>query len=179
MNILRTILIYGVIAGLIVAIPMFALIVAAPDSNSWQASQLTGYALMILAFSLIIVGVKSYRDKVKGGVIKFVPAFLVGLGISAIASLVYVIGWEITLALTNYSFAADYAASALQAAEARGASPAEVESMRVQFAEFARSYANPLFRLPMTFVEVFPIGLIISLIAAALLRNPRFLPARG
>jgi hypothetical protein len=37
-------------------------------------------------------------------------------------------------------------------------------------------YADPLYRLPMTFIEIFPIGVLVSLIAAALLRNRRFLP---
>ena len=42
----------------------------------------------------------------------------------------------------------------------------------------AEAYRNPLFRLPMTFVEIFPVGLLIALVSAGLLRNPRFLPAR-
>jgi hypothetical protein len=67
----------------------------------------------------------------------------------------------------------------IEAARAKGASPAEIEALSAQMAEFQEMYANPLFRLPMTFIEIFPVGLIISLIAAALLRNPRFLPARA
>jgi len=176
---LRIIITYGIIAGLIVAIPMFALLASDGAHESWSSSHLFGYALMILALSMTFIGVKSYRDKVKGGVIKFLPAFGVGLGISVVAALIYVIGWEITLYLTNYTFAADYAASTLAAAEAKGAPPAELEAMRTQFAEFELMYANPLVRLPMTFIEIFPVGLIISLISAALLRNPRFLPARA
>jgi hypothetical protein len=176
---LRTILTYGIIGGLVVAIPMFTLLAIRGEDDSWSSSQLFGYALMILALSMVFVGVKSYRDKVKGGVIKFLPAFLVGLGISGVAALIYVIGWEVTLYLTNYTFASEYTASALAAAQAKGVSPAELEAMRTQYAEFERMYANPLFRLPMTFIEIFPVGLIISLIAAALLRNPRFFPARA
>jgi hypothetical protein len=177
---LRTILTYGILAGLIVAVPMFALLAFSDlDENSWTSSQFTGYALMILALSMIFIGVKSYRDKAKGGVIKFAPAFLLGLGISAVAGLIYVIGWEITLFLTDYAFAADYTASALRAAETKGMSPADLETMRAQYAEFERQYANPLFRLPMTFIEIFPVGLILSLITAGLLRNPRFFPARA
>ena len=38
-------------------------------------------------------------------------------------------------------------------------------------------YADPLFRLPITFLEIFPVGLLISLISAAILRNPGVLPA--
>ncbi|MGE0596991.1 MAG: DUF4199 domain-containing protein [Hyphomonadaceae bacterium] len=176
---LRTILIYGAIAGIGVAIPMFTLLALDRDFNSFGSSAVTGYTLMILALSLIFVGVKRYRDTAKGGVIKFGQAFLVGLGISAVAGVIYVIGWETTLVLTNYSFAADYAQAAIAAAQAKGASAAEIDALRTQYAEFERSYANPLFRLPMTFIEIFPVGLIISLIAAALLRNPRFMPARG
>jgi hypothetical protein len=176
---LRTSLIYGVIAGLIVAVPMFSLLAADFDHDSWTSSHFFGYSLMILALSMIFIGVKRYRDKVRGGVIKFLPAFLLGLGISAVAGFVYVIGWELTLAMTNYSFASEYAASALAAAEAKGVSPAELETMRAQYAEFERMYADPLFRLPMTFIEIFPVGLINALNAAALLRNPRFLPARA
>ncbi len=43
---------------------------------------------------------------------------------------------------------------------------------------FKAQYANPLFRLPMTFIEIFPVGVLVSLISAAILRNPRVLPAR-
>jgi hypothetical protein len=72
-----------------------------------------------------------------------------------------------------------YAASTIEAAQAKGQSPAEIEALRAQMADMQMMYANPAFRLPMTFVEIFPVGLIISLIAAALLRNPRFFPARA
>jgi lipopolysaccharide export LptBFGC system permease protein LptF len=41
------------------------------------------------------------------------------------------------------------------------------------------AYRNPLFRLPMTFAEIFPMGLLIALISAAILRNPKILPARA
>jgi hypothetical protein len=176
---LRTVLIYGVIAGLIVAVPMFALLAGDADHTEWSSSHLFGYSLMILALSLIFVGVKSYRDKVKGGVIKFLPAFGVGLGISAVAGIIYVIGWEITMSLMDHDFMEGYAAATIEAAQAKGASPADIEALRAQMAEMQVMYANPLFRLPMTFIEIFPVGLIISLISAALLRNPRFFPARS
>ena len=48
----------------------------------------------------------------------------------------------------------------------------------INAAAFAKNYANPLYRLPITFVEMFPVGVLISLVSAALLRNSRFLPAR-
>ena len=53
-----------------------------------------------------------------------------------------------------------------------------VAAVTAQMDEFRRQYANPFFRLPMTFVEIFPVGVLISLISAGLLRNSRFLPPR-
>ena len=43
---------------------------------------------------------------------------------------------------------------------------------------FKTQYAHPLFRMPMTFTEIFPVGVLVSLISAGLLRKPSFLPAR-
>lgn len=174
---LRTISIYGVIAGLLTAAPLFSFVVF-QGANIGESSQFVGYGIMLAAFSLIFVAVKSHRDKVQGGVIKFLPAFLMGLGISVVAGIIYVIGWEITLSLTNYAFIQDYSAALLEAARSKGASAAELEAKAAEVAHFAEQYRNPLFRLPITFIEVFPVGLIISLFSAALLRNSRFLPAR-
>jgi hypothetical protein len=173
----RIILIFGVAAGLIVAVPM-CLMVANSEHGSAAQSLFAGYLIMVLALSLVFFGVKRLRDREMGGVIRFVPALLAGLGISAVASVIYVIGWEITLAVTDYAFIDSYSNAAVEAARAKGASAAEIEAVTAKMAEFRRQYANPLFRMPVTFVEIFPVGCLISLISAALLRNSRFLPAR-
>jgi hypothetical protein len=173
----RIILIFGVAAGLIVAVPM-DLMVANAEPGAWATSHFAGYLMMMLALSLIFFGVKRLRDRELGGVIRFVPALLAGLGISAVAGVIYVIGWEITLAVTDFAFVDSYSSAAVEAARAKGASAADVAAVVAQMDEFRRQYANPLIRLPMTFIEIFPVGLLISLISAALLRNSRFLPAR-
>ncbi|HWN38333.1 MAG TPA: DUF4199 domain-containing protein, partial [Gammaproteobacteria bacterium] len=111
-------------------------------------------------------------------VIRFLPALGMGLAISAVASLFWVVGWEITLA-SGFDFGNAYMDSVVAAAQARGAPAAEIEQIRAETAQFLSMYANPLFRLPITFVEMFPIGALISLISAAMLRNSRFLPARS
>lgn len=175
---LRIILIYGVIGGLIVAVPMGVSMLTLTEETVPENAALYGYLSMLLAFTMVFVGIKHYRDKVLGGVIRFMPALGVGLGISAVASLFWVVGWEITLA-SGFDFAGAYTDSVVAAAEARGAPAAEIDQVRAETAEFLALYANPLFRLPVTFIEMFPIGLLISLISAALLRNSRFLPPRG
>jgi hypothetical protein len=133
---------------------------------------------MVLALSLIFFGVKRLRDRELGGVIRFMPALLAGLGISAVAGVIYVIGWEITLAMTDFAFIDSYSAAAIESARAKGASAADIEALIVQMGEFRQQYANPFFRMPLTFIEIFPVGVLISLISAALLRNPRFLATR-
>src|SRR5262245_29298819 len=175
---LRIVLIYGVIGGVIVAVPMLLGTLTATEGTIPENAALYGYLSMLLAFTMVFVGIKHYRDKVLGGVIRFLPALGVGLGISAVASLFWVVGWEITLA-TGFDFGTAYMDSVVAAAQARGAPAAEIDRIRTEAAEFLSMYANPLVRLPITFVEMFPIGAVISLIAAALLRNSRFLPARG
>lgn len=174
---LKTMLLFGVAAGVIVAAPMFLLLAVAPG-DPVVSSQYLGYSLILLALSLIFVGVKRFRDTARGGVIKFAPALLMGLGISAVAGVIYVIGWEITLHLTNFRFTDDYARMLLDNARAKGADAAKLARVQAEADAFKAQYANPFFRLPMTFVEIFPVGVLVSLVSAALLRNSRFMPAR-
>jgi Protein of unknown function (DUF4199) len=174
---LRTILAFGLAAGIAVAVPM-CLMVANSEPGSTGHSYLAGYLVMLVALSLVFVGVKRYRDHMLGGAIRFAPALGMGVAISAVAGAIYVAGWEITLAVTDYAFIDSYAAAAIEAKRASGASGAEIAAVTAQIAEFAAQYSNPWFRMAVTFVEIFPVGVLVSLVSAALLRNSRFLPAR-
>lgn len=178
-NAARIVLIYGIVAGLIVAVPMVALMLRLTPETAPDNGALYGYLTMLVALTAVFLGVKHYRDKVLGGAIRFLPALLVGLAISAVASVIYVIGWEISLALTGFDFPGAYLHEMVDAARARGASVNEIEHIRQQAEGFARLYANPLYRFALTFVEMFPIGAVIALVSAAVLRNSRFLPARA
>lgn len=170
--------VYGAISGLIIIAVMTAGIAMSDGEKTASSSMVFGYLVMLLTLSMIFVGVKRYRDRDLGGVIKFAPAFGLGLAIAAVAGVFYVAGWEAYLASTDYAYAADYADAVVKAKEAKGASAAELEQLRSDMAAFVKNYANPAFRLPMTFAEIFPVGLLIALISAALLRHPKILPAR-
>ena len=172
---MRYALIYGGIAGAIV----IAVIVSglAFELPSHFSSQWFGYLVMLTALSLIFVGVKRYRDVECGGIIRFGRAFGVGLDMAAAAALVYIVGWEIFLATTGWDFMAEYAASIVEGMRADGADPAAIAAKQEEMRGVAELYANPLFRIPITFVEIFPVGLIVALVSAALLRNPKLLPA--
>ena len=174
---LRTILTFGVIAGLIVS-ANFVVVLVLP-SLQHHNSLIYGYLVMLVALSMVFLAIKRHRDRNLGGVIRFLPALGVGLGVSAVAGVIYAAGWEVSLAATHYAFADDYSAAMINAARAKGASPAHLAEVVAQMQAFKIQYANPLYRLPMTFVEIFPVGVVISLVSAALLRNSRFLPARA
>jgi hypothetical protein len=175
---LRNIITYGAVAGLIVAVPMIGIMVGTDGRPPLEYGVLVGYATMLIALSTVFVAVKRQRDLDGGGVIRFWPAFGLGLGISAVAGLFYVLAWEAALAITQADFISAYIESLVEAERAKGASPAAIAKLRAEMESFRASYANPLFRMPLTFAEIFPVGVLVSLVSAGLLRNPRFLPAR-
>jgi hypothetical protein len=120
-----------------------------------------GYTVMVVAMTFLFVGVKRYRDVEKGGVIRFLPALYMGLAIGLVAVIAYVVIWEVYLAATHYAFLEAYWP---------GNSPRAVE-MRAW-------YGNPLNRILVTAWELTPVALIMAVVSAALLRNPKLLPAR-
>jgi len=175
---LKTVLSYGAIAGLIVAIPMLGMAVALNDHPPLAWGWAIGYLTMLIALSTVFIAIKRYRDVDQGGVVRFWPAFALGLGISFVASVCYVLAWEASLAVTHMDFAGSYAGILIEQQKAQGVSGAALEKFVAEMEQFKASYANPLYRLPMTFTEIFPIGVLVSLISAALLRNRGFLALR-
>src|ERR1700691_4827875 len=103
----RAIFIYGLIAGVLAVFGIIGTILL-PAGNPLHESLWVGYLIMLVALSAILVGVKQYRDEVQGGVIGFGKAFLIGLGIAAVAGLAYALVWEAYLALTHYGFTQPY-----------------------------------------------------------------------
>jgi hypothetical protein len=175
----RNILKFGLIAGLVVGVIDFALFASAGDQPHFENGMLIGYSIMLVALSMVFVGIKQYRDKDLGGVIRFWPAFGMGVAMSVIAGVFYVAAWEASQALTHADFATVYSKAVLEQARAQGKTAAELASMAAELAQFKVMYANPLMRLPMIFTEIFPVGVLVSLVSALLLRNPRVLPARA
>ncbi|HEX8573507.1 MAG TPA: DUF4199 domain-containing protein [Allosphingosinicella sp.] len=173
---MRYALVYGGMAGAIVIGVLVAGL--AFDLHSHATSEWFGYLVMLVALSLIFVGIKRYRDVECGGVIRFGRAFGLGLGIAAVAALVYVVVWEIYLAASGVDFMAQYTGIVVDGMRSKGASAAEIEAKVAEMREMAEMYRNPLLRIPITFVEIFPVGLLVALVSAALLRNPKVLPAQ-
>lgn len=169
---------FGILAGLIVAVPMIVMTFGKLFVHGiW--GMVVGYLIMLAAFSMIFLAVKQQRDVTGGGVIAFWPALAIGVGITVIATVFYVLTWELVTSLSHMNFADDYARATIAQAEASGTSGAQFAQLKAQMPDFQRNYANPLYRTAMTATEILPVGLLVSLVVAALLRNSRFLPARA
>jgi hypothetical protein len=162
----RTVWTFGLIAGAIMAAMMFATI---PFLEHDDKAEIIGYTTMIVAFLMVFFGIRSYRDNVMGGTIGFGRAFKVGILITLVASACYVASWEVMYHTMMPDFVEKYAAQVIERAKASGAAEAQVEERRQEMAKFAVMYRNPLFNVGMTFLEVFPVGLVVVLVSSGVL----------
>ncbi|MBL7932543.1 MAG: DUF4199 domain-containing protein [Bacteroidia bacterium] len=168
----KHVLIFGSISGLIVSgLMVISMSMCMAPGSTFENGMIYGYAGMILAFSMIFVGIKNFRDKHNGGFISFGKAFMIGLYISLIASTMYVITWMVD----NYFFLPDfgdkYAEFMVAQAKKDGATDAEIATKTAEMAKFIEMYKNPFFKAMMTYLEILPIGLLASLIAAAIFKK--------
>ena len=175
---LRSILTYGVVGGLVVGVPLSFMTLSKACQGLMSYGMLVGYLTMLIGLSAVFLAVKRHRDADLGGVIRFWPALALGLGVSAVAGVVYVAAWEISCAIAHADFAGAYAKAMVAQQQAKGVTGAALDRVRAQAEAFRAQYANPLYRWPMTFAEIFPVGVVVSLVSAGLLRNSRFMPAR-
>jgi len=171
----KTILTFGLISGAIISL-MMALTV--PFQDKIGHSYIVGYATIVLSLLLSFFGIRSYRDNVQNGHITFAKAFLVGLSITVISCLCYVATWEIIYYNFMPDFMDKYGAHILQKMQASGATAAAIQQKTDEINKLKVMYKNPLFNAAITFIEPFPVGLVITLISAAILRKkPQSQPA--
>lgn len=167
----KIVIVNGLIGGLIVSVLMVASIAIYYKSGNFENGMLYGYASMLLAFSLVFVGIKNYRDKYNSGIVSFGKAFKIGLLITLIASTIYVIAWMIDYYVFIPDFADKYAAHMLQKLKADGASLSEIAAQTKSMESFSEMYKNPFFVVLFTYIEILPVGLIVTLISAFILKK--------
>jgi len=175
----KIILTYGLIAGTIVAAMMF---ITMPMWESgivnFDNGEVVGYTTMVIALSMIFFGVKSYRDNHQHGVITFGRAFKIGILITLIASVMYALAWEISYNTMATDFIQKMTDHQFAEMKEGGASEAEVAKAKEEWAVFAEYYKNPVIRFGATLMEILPVGLVITLLSAGLLRKKEFLPIK-
>ena len=167
----RYALIFGSIAGLVLVMMMF---VAAPflgENANYDTAEWLGYISMIVALSAIFIGIKSYRDKESGGFITFGNAFKVGLFITLVASVFYVAGWMLYINTSETNFMDKYYEQNIEKIRSSGDAEADIQARIADMEKQRESYKNPLVQVGFTFIEIFPVGLLITIISATILKK--------
>ena len=167
----KTVINYGLLSGVFVATMMGVsayLFNKYPQSN---ASEIVGFMSMFLAFSLLFPATKSFRDKHNNGVMTFGQGFLLGLGISFIASTIYVITWSVEFHFFFPDFMDKYSSRMIEQVKASGMSADKMQIKLNELAEQQVNYKKPWYFILATYSEIFPIGILFSLISAFLFRR--------
>ncbi len=170
----KLILTYGLIAGAVVStIMLFTMnyISYCNGNVDFETSMLIGYASMLLAFSLVFVGTRNYRNKYNNGIISFGKAFKTGILIVLVASTIYVAAWLVCYYFFMPDFMEQYAASAINKLKESGASQLEIDEKAKEMANFAKMYKRPVFNSLITYAEILPVGLVVTLISSLVLKR--------
>jgi hypothetical protein len=176
----KVVLIFGLLAGALISGFEIVLIGLWQNNGTVVHSELLGYASMVIALSMVFFGIKSYRDNYQKGAIKFWKGVQIGILISLIASLMYAVTWETYNRVNPAGYAGfinNYCESYISGVKAKGASAAEVEQEVKKLQDMKKMLENPVIRFGMTLIEILPVGILITLISAAVLRKKEFLPA--
>ena len=167
----KIVLVYGIIAGLLMD-AMFLISFSLMEKGILpEHSELLGYTTMIIILSLIFFGIKSYRDKHNNGAMTYWKGFKVGIAIAGMASLFYYNSTDL-----KDTFMQKYTDQILKNMQQEGKSQEEIDKKKEEMNSMAEMYKNPFIRFGMTLMEIFPVGLAITLISAGVLRKKEVLP---
>jgi hypothetical protein len=168
---LRTFLIYGLLAGAII-VGLGAIAFQLLELDNTSTGEIIGYATMLIGLSMTYLGVKRYRDDRAPDPLSFGTAFKVGLGIVLVASFVYVASWMLSYYFgSGAEMMEGYFTAEITNIQNSGLS-AEVIAVKLEELQQMRAnYSKPHNMALITFLEVFPVGLIVSLLTAWLLRS--------
>lgn len=167
----KTIVTFGLISGAVSSALMLLTVPFHDKLGFGSAGYIVGYTGIVLSFLLVYFGIRSYRDNVGDGQITFGKAFLLGLGITVISCLCYVITWEALYFTVMHDFPAKYAAHVIEKLKTSGASDAVIARKAKELQQFTVMYENPVINAALAFIEPFPVGLVMTLLSAALLRK--------
>jgi uncharacterized protein DUF4199 len=170
----KLVLTFGLISGAVLSL-MMILTLPFMDRIGFDRAEILGYTTMVLSFLMVYVGIRSYRENIGGGAITFGRALWVGLLITLVSCVCYVVTWEILYysVASVHDFMNKYASYMAEQAKTAGATPGQIEVQVQQVERMRELYKNPFFNVAMTFIEPFPIGLLITLISAAILRKKK------
>jgi hypothetical protein len=162
----KNVFLYGAIIGIVLCINMVLMVNIIYNNPEVKANDFVGYAAMVVMFSLIYFGVRNYRNKQLEGSISFGKAFKTGALIALVASTIYVIIWLFYYYLFVPDFIDAYTKRVLNTC-----APSDLEAKTKEMANFKEMYKNPLFVVLITYSEILPVGLVVALISALILKK--------
>jgi len=166
----KTVLTFGLIAGVMISVLMDSSLLLTHRLGS-RHSMILGYTIMVASFLLVYFGIRSYRDDTLGGQISFGRAFACGILITLITTVCYVATWEVVYFKFMPHFMDSYFAAQIHRLQSSGLDPATTAAQVAVIERSQQLYQNPLVNMAYTFMEPLPVGLIITLISAAVLRR--------
>ena len=166
----RAVLTFGLISGVMISVLMGGSLLIADKIGSGH-SMVLGYTMMVASFLLIYFGIRSYRDNTLGGQITFGRAFACGILIALITTVCYVAMWEILYFNFMPHFMDSYFAAQIHKVQSSGLDQATIAAKVAEIRHSQELYQNPLVNMAYTFMEPLPVGIIITLISAAVLRR--------
>jgi hypothetical protein len=132
---------------------------------------LLGYTMMVASFLLVYFGIRSYRDNNLGGKISFGRGFACGILIALITTVCYVATWEVLYFNFMPHFMDSYFAAQIAKVQSSGLAPSAVAAQVAAIQRSQQLYQNPFVNMAYTFLEPLPVGLIMTLLSAAILRR--------
>ena len=166
----KIVLTFGLISGVLCSLLMVSTLPFG-EKIGFDKAAYVGYTILVASFLLVYFGIRRYRDTAGFGQITFARGFAVGILITLITCVFYVVTWEILYFNFMHGFMDQYAAYTVQKLKDSGASAAAVQAQVQAMAKYKQQYENPLFNSMITFIEPFPVGLVITLISALVLRR--------
>jgi hypothetical protein len=166
----KNVLVFGSISGIIVSIFMFVSMLFV-SRNGLDGSMLVGYASMLVAFSFIFVAIKNYRDKYNQGAVTFGKAFQIGILVALIGSTFYVITWSLEYHFLMPDFMEKYSQHMIDGLTKSGATQATIDAQVAEMAKYKEMYKNPVFFALLTYMEILPVGIVVTLAAALILKK--------
>ena len=172
----KQILTFGAIGGVLVTVLMLSsasLFWNKSESPDFELGETLGYLSMIVSLSVIFFGIKSYRENHTDGKISFGKAFKVGLLITLVASAIYVASWMVYYSVSEQAqrFPELYKMHQLEKLEAANTAREEIEEQMADLEAMFEIYENPVARAGITLMEIFPVGLVITLLSSFLLKT--------
>lgn len=162
----KNILIFGLIIGTILCINMIIMINMMYNDPDFKGNDIVGYTVMVVTFSLIYFGIRKYRNKYLDSFISFGKAFKIGALVAFVGATIYVIVWLFYYYLFAPDFMDVYTVYILE-----NTAESDLQAKTVEMANFKEMSKNPLFVILITYSEVLPIGLVVALISALMLKK--------